>query len=123
MRRLAGISTCLLALSAAVVAAAADPLGDTERSFTLGVLPLLKSKCFACHGSESVEGGLRLDVRRRAMLGGDSGSTIVARAAKDSELIARITTDNEERRMPADEAPLSAREVPGWPIIPRQAMN
>lgn len=86
-------------------------LAEERVSFARDVLPILRDKCFACHGSESVEGGLRLDVRRRAMLGGDSGSTIVSGSAKDSELIARVTTDDKDRRMPADELPMSPKEI------------
>ena len=79
--------------------------------FARDVLPILRDNCFACHGAESAEGGLRLDVRRRARLGGDSGSTIVEGVSQDSELIARITSVAAELRMPAGQPPLSSQQI------------
>ena len=45
-----------------------------EREFTLKVLPLLKSKCFACHGDDpqSVKGDLDVRSREALLKGGES---------------------------------------------------
>src|SRR5687767_710153 len=45
-----------------------------QRPFTLQVLPLLKSKCFACHGAEKdeIKGGLDLTTRAGLLRGGES---------------------------------------------------
>jgi hypothetical protein len=50
-----------------------DPAG-AERLFTLRVLPLLKAKCFGCHGGDPSDVKGDLDVRSRAALlkGGES---------------------------------------------------
>lgn len=57
---------------------ASDPT-DAEREFTLQVLPLLKTKCFACHGDDPKEVKGDFDVRSRETLltGGESGEAAV----------------------------------------------
>lgn len=87
------------------------PQSGMAVDFERDVLPILKSKCFACHGAKQTEGGLRLDTRRRAMLGGDSGVTITPKSPNNSELIARITSSDESLRMPQDAPPLSQAQI------------
>ncbi len=74
-----------------------DPSAD--RHFTLKVLPLLKAKCFACHGEdpEEIKGGL--DVRSRAALlrGGDSEEpSIVPGEPEESLLFSAINWQDYE---------------------------
>ncbi|MBW8884589.1 MAG: DUF1549 domain-containing protein [Planctomycetia bacterium] len=64
--------------------------------FATDVLPLLKKNCFSCHGSEHQEGGLRLDVKKRALDGGDSGVEFVAGKSSESRLIRLIAGIDEE---------------------------
>jgi len=64
------------------------------------VRPILSARCFRCHGPERQESGLRLDVRGRAMAGGDGGVSIVAGKGGESELIRRVASDEESARMP-----------------------
>jgi mono/diheme cytochrome c family protein len=79
--------------------------------FESRIAPLLASRCGACHGPESAESGFRIDLRERAMAGGDSGAAgIVPGQPEASELLARIVTDDPESRMPAEGDPLSAEE-------------
>lgn len=84
--------------------------------FNRDVRPILSNKCFACHGPDeaSVEGGLQLDRFKTATQELDSGlKAIVPGKPDQSELIARITTDDEDLRMPpADHgAKLSPEEI------------
>ncbi|OYP28211.1 PSD1 and planctomycete cytochrome C domain-containing protein [Rhodopirellula sp. MGV] len=67
--------------------------------FNRDVRPVLSDKCFACHGpdAQTVEGGLRLDVRELAV---DDSGAIIAGDANASELIARIMTDDQDLVMP-----------------------
>ncbi|RIK76943.1 MAG: hypothetical protein DCC67_13255 [Planctomycetota bacterium] len=74
-----------------------------EVSFDRDVRPILSDKCFTCHGPEdkSRQGGFRLDVRESALGEADSGARpIVPGDPEASELIARITSDDETLRMP-----------------------
>src|SRR5262245_9697772 len=70
--------------------------------FARDVRPLLQKNCFRCHGERKQEGGLRLDIRRRAFAGGDTGTGIVPGKA-EGELLKRITTRDEKHVMPPGE--------------------
>ena len=87
----------------------------TSPDFNRDVRPLLSDRCFSCHGPDEAkrEAGLRLDLREVAVTELDSGSrAIVAGFPDDSELIARITSDDPDLVMPPPHAkdPLSEKE-------------
>src|SRR5262245_42820392 len=73
------------------------------------IAPMLAERCVRCHGPKKQEGGLRLDVRRRALHGGDAGAAIVPGKSARSELFRRITAD-EDHRMPPSGPPLSDKQ-------------
>lgn len=54
--------------------ARADEIAAAEQLFTLKVLPLLKAKCFACHGekADDVKGALDMRSRESLLKGGES---------------------------------------------------
>ena len=70
-------------------------------NYNRDIRPILSDKCFYCHGPDSKhrEADLRLDVEEAA-----HDSAIVAGDPDDSELIARITSDDEDLRMPPAES-------------------
>ena len=75
------------------------------------VAPLLAARCGACHGPDAPESGFRVDLREKAIAGGDSGSVgIVPGKPAESELFVRVATSDKESRMPADGEPLTADE-------------
>jgi hypothetical protein len=78
--------------------------GDTAAmDFVRDVRPILSEKCFVCHGpdEEKREAGLRLDRPESALAELESGNrAIVPGSLDESELIFRITTDDETLRMP-----------------------
>src|SRR5882757_7661334 len=45
--------------------------------FASDIKPLLAKNCFHCHGPDAQEAGLRLDTRKFAFKGADSGPVIV----------------------------------------------
>lgn len=103
---------CLLSLQ---LQAGSLSSGD-DIDFNLDVRPILSNKCLLCHGPDpaGVQAGLRLDLRDAAITELESGNTaIVPGKLEQSELIARITSADEDVRMPpADHGVrLSAREV------------
>jgi mono/diheme cytochrome c family protein len=79
--------------------------------FAAKVQPLLASRCFSCHGSDAQEGGLRLDIRRLALAGGDSATAIHPGSSERSALIARVVSDDPKNRMPFDDEPLSPDQI------------
>src|SRR5436305_3431160 len=77
--------------------ASALPAPATRKiDFAVDVLPLLKKNCFSCHGSEHQEGGLRLDVKKRALDGGDSGVEFVVGKSGESRLVRLLAGIDEE---------------------------
>lgn len=84
---------------------------ESEVSFPQEIQPLLARRCFACHGPDTAEGGLRLDNRESALAVLDSGEkAIVPNHPDESELIKRIRSTDEDLRMPPEGKPLSERE-------------
>ncbi len=63
--------------------------------FESEVLPVLKSRCFACHGPLRQRGSLRLDSRPAMLIGGGRGAAIVPGDAEASLLVAAIRREDE----------------------------
>src|SRR5262245_55751267 len=63
------LASCLL-----LATFASAPAADVD--FARDVQPLLNRRCVRCHGPKRQESGLRLDVRRRVLQGGDTGPTL-----------------------------------------------
>ena len=94
------------------------PASGSERvEFNRDIRPILSDHCYACHGPDekSRKAGLRLDIREPAFTPAKSGAIpLVPRYPAKSELIRRITTDDEDDRMPPAKKggkPLSAKQV------------
>jgi hypothetical protein len=80
--------------------------------FAHDVVPLLKKHCGECHTGDARQGGFSMNTREDLLAGGDSGTPgIVAGDAAASEIIARITSDDPDDRMPSDGDPLPAEAV------------
>jgi hypothetical protein len=88
-----------------------EPCQSQDVSFSQEVQPLLARRCFACHGPDQQEGGLRLNSAEAALQPLDSGATAIVPGKPDeSELLRRITTEDEDLRMPPEGKPLTERE-------------
>ena len=75
------------------------------------VADLFQTHCFACHGPDAREGGLRLTSRANLLLRNDSGEpAIVPGKAVNSELFRRITSTDDDR-MPPDEPSLTNEQI------------
>lgn len=99
----------VLAGGAASPAPASSP---PQVDFARDVQPLLARRCYACHGPDVHEAGLRLDGRDSATARLESGSrAIVPRDPAASELLARIRAADPDSRMPPHGPRLSADEV------------
>ncbi|MCX7430252.1 MAG: DUF1549 domain-containing protein, partial [Planctomycetia bacterium] len=92
---------------------AASPAADAPAAidFERQIRPLLVGRCGDCHGPDTQESRLRLDVKHRALKGGDFGPVIVAGKSGDSELIRRIKSTDDKKMMPPDGDRLSAAEI------------
>jgi hypothetical protein len=103
----------ILALAqAALVLLAAGPVrgaADYERD----IKPLLRGRCYACHGALKQKSGLRLDTVALMRKGGESGEVVVAGQPGRSLLIERVAEKDAEERMPPphEGEPLSPAQV------------
>ncbi len=113
------------------IAASAEYDEMTAKNFHANVLPILREQCFRCHG-EKEKGGLRLNSRELALLGGDSEvPAVVPGDPGASELLERIRTDDESMRMPPTGEGLSKDQIvalekwiqqgAAWPAPPVRA--
>jgi hypothetical protein len=89
------------------------PAATRHVDFAADVQPLFAQHCYECHGAETQEAGLRLDVRKKALAGADNGPVIVPKQSTGSRLIHLVAgLDAEVGRMPP--------EVAGEPLTPEQ---
>src|SRR5437868_3742858 len=78
--------------------------------FEKHVQPILAQKCYACHGEEVQQSGLRLDKRQNALRGGDYGPVIMPGKSTESKLIRRVVNGDGGLQMPPTGA-LSDEEI------------
>jgi mono/diheme cytochrome c family protein len=79
--------------------------------FFVDIWPILNAHCVKCHGPERRSSGLRLDGRKFAMRGGDSGRIVLGGTPATNELYARVSSSDRSYRMPKNAPPLSDREI------------
>jgi mono/diheme cytochrome c family protein len=97
-----------LAMIAVCVAGIAQAEGvDYERD----IKPVLKARCYACHGALKQEAGLRVDRGESIRQGGDSGAAVTAGQPDESLLVERVSANEAGERMPPEGEPLSAEQI------------
>jgi hypothetical protein len=75
------------------------------------IVPLLRERCFACHGPTKKSSGLRLDTYAAVMTGGSSGEAIKP-GDPDGSLLYRLITHKDEPHMP-----------PRSPMLPKENLD
>ncbi|MEZ6137477.1 MAG: PSD1 and planctomycete cytochrome C domain-containing protein [Pirellulaceae bacterium] len=92
---------CLVILSSAAVGRAEEAI-----DFNRDIKPILSDKCYACHGPDAGQrqgggaDGLRFDTEQGAFAELDGKYAIVAGDLEASELVRRITSQNDDEVMP-----------------------
>ncbi len=91
----------------------APTVASDPKVFSDVVMPILKDKCFECHGAEKSKVGLRVDSLEAIMKGGDDGAAVVAGHSEKSLLVTRIQkpTTEDEHMPPADKPQITAEEL------------
>lgn len=96
-------------------AAAIPPIPNIQEAlvYQAAIQPLLKSRCYSCHGSEKQKGKLRLDEEEFILKGGEAGNAVVPGKADESELIKRVLLpiSNEDHMAPKEKPQLTANEI------------
>ncbi len=85
-------------LSAAPLAAAADPAPAGARFYETDVKPLLQAHCLKCHGADEkkIRGGLNLTSRAAVLTGGDTGPAVALGKPAESLLLKAVHYKNED---------------------------
>jgi hypothetical protein len=100
----------ILIASLAMAETKLPPAVNRKVDYTKDVQPLLAQKCYACHGEEVQQSGLRLDRRQNALRGGDYGPVIQPGNSAASKLIRRLVNGDGGLQMPPT-GPLSDEEI------------
>ena len=109
---LAVFLVCLATAHAEETTGALPPPAGQTVAFTSDIYPLLQKHCFACHGVDVQESGLRLDRKQAMFAGGKSGPALVVGKSDESRLIQLVTGANEKQIvMPPEGQRLSAGEI------------
>jgi mono/diheme cytochrome c family protein len=95
-----------LAFASALAAARAEEALPQTVEFNRDIRPILSDNCYKCHGPDKAKrkADLRLDTEAGAKAKLDDGFVIVPGDPAKSEIIRRITTKDEDDRMPPAEA-------------------
>ena len=99
-------------ISASLLILLCAPPAFSQVDYSREIRPLLAKRCYSCHGPGEQESGLRVDNETSVKSELESGEhAIIAGQPDESELIARVTSDDEFTRMPPEGKPLTEQEV------------
>jgi hypothetical protein len=98
-----------LACARGAEGASAEAAPDYEKA----VKPLLRERCYTCHGALKQKAGLRLDTAALMIKGGKNGPAVRPGDPAKSPLVERVATKNIEDRMPPEHEgePFDAAQV------------
>jgi hypothetical protein len=84
---------------------------ETKIDYARDIKPVLKARCFACHGALKQKAKLRLDTGALIRQGGRHGPAVRPGNAVGSRLIERVTDPDEATRMPPEGKPLTEKQI------------
>lgn len=92
-------SRAWIALPFLVISPPVTYAAEKKVTYDTDVLPILREKCFACHGPDRRSGGLRLNAYASVMEGGSSGPAVKA-GDPEGSLLYELVTHKQEPHMP-----------------------
>src|SRR5687767_10923634 len=95
-------TTLQLATLLLAALAGSGPAFATDVRFNRDIRPILSDNCFACHGPDEKKrkADLRLDTKEGLFTKLENGAPVVPGNVKDSEMLRRVTSHDEEDVMP-----------------------
>ena len=96
-----------LALALSLIGSCAGAV-DFDRE----IRPILESRCFDCHGTGSLKGGIGLETRYHAHLPTDAGDPLFVPGKPEESVILHVVRESDsEKRMPPKGKPLTPVEI------------
>ena len=113
---MSGLFTRVAALAVLLIVAVSSlaALGAEEAkpiTYDDHVSAILKKNCLQCHGESKQEAGLNLASYASVVQGGSGGAVVVAGRSAASRMLAVISAEDPDERMPPDNDPLPADQV------------
>src|SRR5688572_11418573 len=93
-----------------IVCFLAAELVAQQDDYLQSVKPVLRQRCYGCHGAVKQELGLRLDTVESILRGGDDGPVIEPGKLDESRLWQRVNATDVSERMPPEGAPLTIEQ-------------
>ncbi len=97
-------------VSGLLCATLVSQVGGAEVDYQEQIKPILKARCYACHGALKQESELRLDTGVLLRQGGESGPVVDLDSVGDSSILERMESTDAEFRMPPQGKPIAANE-------------
>jgi hypothetical protein len=91
--------------------AMASRAGSPAVDYVKDIKPLLRERCYACHGALQQKNGLRLDTAELAKRGGKHGPALIARKPEQSRLLAKVSATDPAERMPPEGDALKPEQI------------
>jgi hypothetical protein len=112
-RSIIAIRCLAFVVTTALMGATETGAADNSTDYLTHVKPLLREKCYRCHGALEQEAGLRLDTVGLMLQGGHSGAAITPGDGAGGLLVERISTPDVSDRMPPEHEgePLSREQI------------
>ena len=92
----------------------ASGLSEPQQLYVTKIEPILRAKCYACHGPEKQKGKLRLDQPESALKGGSSGTPAIKPGDVLGSNLARLILlppDHDDVMPPSGKEPLKPEEL------------
>jgi hypothetical protein len=91
--------------------AEAQPAQTAKIDFAKDVLPIFRTRCFACHGPEKQKSSYRLDQKKAALAGGDFGEAAITPGKSDESPLVAYVSGKSDIVMPPEGDRLTADEI------------
>ena len=99
------------ALLVGLLAAAGAARGAEKVDYLTQIKPILRERCYACHGALKQNNGLRLDTADLMKRGGKDGPIVVSRKPEQSRLLAKVSATDLSERMPPEGDALKPEQI------------
>ena len=90
MRLAQSLGFAVLVVVSIFLKSGSDVQAQAKIDFAKDIEPIFQKSCYSCHGPKAQMSGLRLDEKKAAFAGGNSGPAIVPGKASESALYQRV---------------------------------